>query len=257
MTKILDVMSKFLVKYDFLSLIQADYLDELTNVTDRIVNDSISEAVEEVAGYIRHRYDEDKAFRAVKVYSKTSTYAVGDRVFWNPTIYSATLTYALGDQVSFDIGISPEKDEKIYIANTSIALAETPKTAPTKWDLKADNNTFYTCILATTAGDLPTDATKFTAGDNRNQKLKTVVIDVTLYNLFSRITPRNIPEIRQIRYDGAGNKDKSEHAIAWLEKVSNGKITPNLDVKLNEDDEIEQNTQRFSYGSSPITSYRY
>jgi len=250
-------MAKFLVKYDFISLIQEDFLDEITNDTNRIINISIDEAVSEAAGYIRHRYDEAKAFKAVQLYSKTATYAVNDRVFWSPTAYDATLTYVADDQVSFDIGTSPEIDERIYIANDSVIAGETPLTTPAKWDLKAENNSFYTCTVISVAGDLPTDTTKFTAGDNREPKLKTVVIDIALYNMFSRITPMDIPVIRQIRYDGGGNKDKSEHAISWLEKVQKGTITPDLDVSTDEDGDIEQNSERFSYGNSPTTSYRY
>lgn len=250
-------MAKFLVKYDFFSLIQETFLDEITNVTDRIINDSIDEAVSEAAGYIRHRYDEAKAFRVVQTYSETATYAIGDRVFWSPTVYDATLTYVADDQVSFDIGTNPEIDERIYIANDSVLAGETPLTTPAKWDLKAENNSFYTCIAATLAGDLPTDITKFTAGDNREPKLKTAVIDIALYNMFSRITPRDVPEIRMIRYDGGGNKDKSEHAISWLEKVQKGTITPDLDVRTNDDGDTEQNTERFSYGISPTASYKY
>lgn len=249
-------MDKFLVKYDFYTLIQETFLDEITNVTDRVINDSVDEAVSEAAGYIRNRYDEDVAFSVVKTYTKTDTYAVDDRVFWSPAAYDATDTYVADDQVSFDIGTS-EINEKIYIANTSVAAGETPLTHPAKWDLKADNNTFYTCIATTLAGDLPTDVTKFTAGDNREPKLKTVVIDIALYNMHARITPRNIPEIRQIRYDGAGNKDKSEHAIGWLEKVQKGIITPDLTVRTNDDGDIDQNTENFSWATSPSTAYKY
>lgn len=250
-------MDKFLVKYDFETLIQETNLDEITNTTDRTINDAIDNAVSEAAGYIRHRYDEDKAFKVVQAYTVTSVFAVDDRVFWSPTAYAAASTYVLDDQISFDIGTSPVVDEKIYIANQAVAAGETPLTEPTKWDLKADNNTFYTCILVNDVGDLPTNTTKFTAGDNREPKLKTVVIDIVLYNIHSRITPRDIPEIRQIRYDGAGNKDKSEHAIGWLEKVQKGTITPDLDVLLDDDGITEQNTERFSHGISPTTSYKY
>jgi len=250
-------MDKFLVKYDFLTLIQEINLDEITNATDRVISDSIDEAVSEAAGYIRHRYDEDIAFKAVQTYTKTATYAVDDRVFWSPDAYDATETYAIGDQVSIDIDTDDSIDERIYIANDSVAAGESPLTTPAKWDLKAENNTFYTCILDTTAGDLPTNDTKFTAGDDREPKLRTVVVDIALYNIHTRITPRNIPEIRQIRYDGMGNKDKSAHAIGWLEKVQKGTITPDLAVKTDDDGDTEQNTERFSYGISPTNNYKY
>ncbi len=250
-------MDKFLVKYDFETLIQEENLNEITVSTDRLINDAIDNAVSEAAGYIRNRYDEDVTFKVVQTYTLTDTYAVNDRVFWSPTAYDAALAYVEDDQISFDLGTSPVVDEKIYVAVATVGIGETPLTDPAKWALKADNNTFYTCILITDAGDLPTDTDKFTAGDNREPKLKTVVVDIALYNIHSRITPRDIPGIRQIRYDGAGNKDKSEHAIGWLEKVQKGTITPDLTVKTDDDGVTEQNTERFSHGISSTTSYKY
>ena len=57
-------MDKFLVKYDFETLIQEESLNEITYTTDRIINDAIDNAVSEAAGYIRNRYDEAKALLA-------------------------------------------------------------------------------------------------------------------------------------------------------------------------------------------------
>lgn len=65
-----------------------------------------------------------------------------------------------------------------------------------------------------TAGTLPTDDTKFTAGDNRNQQLVNYCIDVALYTIHSRIAPRNVPDLRVKRYDDT---------IKWLTNVAQGK----------------------------------
>lgn len=65
-----------------------------------------------------------------------------------------------------------------------------------------------------TAGTLPTDTTKWTAGDNRNQQLVNYCIDVALYTAHSRIAPRNIPELRVKRYDDV---------IKWLTNAAQGK----------------------------------
>lgn len=75
---------------------------------------------------------------------------------------------------------------------------------------------------ALTPGTLPTDATKWTAGDNRNAQLVNCIIDVTLYTLHSRIAPRNIPELRVKRYDDV---------IKWLKNAAQGlNITAALPV---------------------------
>lgn len=245
-------MSKFLVKYDFNTLIDEANVDELTDSNDRLLNDAIDAAVEEVAGYVRHRYDETQVFKVVQDYAAATTFAVDDRVFWSATAWAAASTYASGDVVSIDIGTSPVQDEKIYQANDTTVAGESPITTPAKWDLLADNNTFYTCDVEST-GNLPTDTSYFTAGDDRNAKVKQVTVDVTLYNIHSKISPRNIPDVRRVRYDGFGNKNDSENAIRWLEKVQKGDIMPDLPaISPN-----TQSTERFSYGSTPSTSYKY
>lgn len=53
----------------------------------------------------------------------------------------------------------------------------------------------------------------FTLGDNRNQQLVNYVIDIMLYHLHARISPRNIPELRLERYD---------NAINWLKQCAKG-----------------------------------
>lgn len=74
---------------------------------------------------------------------------------------------------------------------------------------------------------LPTDGTKWTEGDNRSQLIIQTVIDIALFNLFSAISPRNIPELRLIRYDG-NDKNANGGAIGWLKKIASGTISAEL-----------------------------
>jgi phage gp36-like protein len=55
--------------------------------------------------------------------------------------------------------------------------------------------------------------------DLRHPDLVMYLVDMVLYHLHSRVQPRNIPELRQKRYDDA---------LAWLEMVASGKLSPNL-----------------------------
>ena len=64
-------------------------------------------------------------------------------------------------------------------------------------------------------------------GDNRDQQIVTYLIDITLYHLYTAVLPRNIPEIRAIRYDGAGPL-QTGGAIGWLKKVSEGRVSAAL-----------------------------
>jgi hypothetical protein len=238
-------MSKFLVKYDFNTLIDETNVDELTNSSDRLLDDAIDAAVEEVAGYIRHRYDEAIVFKVVQDFLLATTYAVDDRVFWSETAWAAATVYTSGDLISFT-------DSNIYQANDTTTAGESPTTTPSKWDLRAENNTFYTCILAG-SGVLPSVTASFTAEDNRNAKIVQVTIDITLYNIHSKTSPRNIPDVRRVRYDGFGNKNDSENAIRYLEKVQKGDIMPDLTAITPN----VQSGERFSYGASSNTAFKY
>lgn len=69
--------------------------------------------------------------------------------------------------------------------------------------------------------------TYWTQGDNRNPQVVQYLLDITLYHLYCAVTPRNIPELRAIRYDGAGII-AAHSAIRWLKDVSEGRVSANL-----------------------------
>jgi len=56
-------------------------------------------------------------------------------------------------------------------------------------------------------------------GTQRNYFLVKIIVDIMLYEISSRLTPNNIPQIRKDRYDAA---------VVWLTQVSQGKLTPNV-----------------------------
>lgn len=77
---------------------------------------------------------------------------------------------------------------------------------------------------------IPTNGTKWTQGDNRSQLIVEKVIDIALFNLFTSISPRNIPEVRLIRYDG-NDRNQNGGAMGWLKKVALGEIPALLPQK--------------------------
>ena len=56
-------------------------------------------------------------------------------------------------------------------------------------------------------------------GNSRDPQLLNNIIDIALYHLHSRLSPRNIPEIRTTRY---------ENSVMWLKDCSLGNVTPKL-----------------------------
>lgn len=58
-------------------------------------------------------------------------------------------------------------------------------------------------------------------GTDRNEKIVAIMVDLMLYNLYPRVVPDNIPEIRVKRYDDD---------IKWLAGVRDGIITVDLPI---------------------------
>lgn len=57
-------------------------------------------------------------------------------------------------------------------------------------------------------------------GTDRDSQLLNYIIDLAVYHLHTRIAPRNIPQLRQTRYD---------NAIDWLKMCAMGNVTPKLE----------------------------
>lgn len=89
----------------------------------------------------------------------------------------------------------------------------------------------------------PSDNTKWELRDDRNAIVVMFLADITVYHLFTAINPRNIPELRGIRY---------EAAVAWLNKVQKMQANPNL-PKLQEADFVPQ----VKFGSNPPRSNQF
>ena len=108
----------------------------------------------------------------------------------------------------------------------------------------------YVCIADAVSKGI-TETAYFTEKDERNPKIVQVAIDILLYHLHSRISPRNIPDLRRLRYDGDDPAQRGG-AIGYLKQVQKGVITPNLPVSDNSD----QSSHRIAYGTADNSKWR-
>ena len=128
-------------------------------------------------------------------------YAKGDQVFWKDKTYTCVVATMLPThQNTLDAGT--------YAAALPVNVFPDDL-------LQGKQNWGVGVAYALTAGVLPTDTTKWTAGDNRNPELITHCINIALYLIHSRISSNNIPEHR------VKNRDES---IAWLKDAAEGKF---------------------------------
>lgn len=137
-------------------------------------------------------------------FSYTATYAVGDYVYWKGKYYQCLIaTSPISHEAALQIG----NYQSLPYPNV---FPDDPSQGAKYWG----TGTAYSV-----SEKYPTNEAFWTAGDNRNPQMVNYCIDICLYHLHSRISPRNIPELRINRYDDA---------IAWLKKASKGDITASL-----------------------------
>lgn len=133
------------------------------------------------------------------------TYEVGDQVFWKDKVYTCAIeTSAITQQDALQYGSISSLPQRNVLPDDSV-----------------NGEDYWGSGVAyeVTAGTLPSNTAKWTAGDNRSQQLVMHAIDITLYHIHSRIAPRNIPQLRMDRYDAA---------IAWLKMANRGEITADI-----------------------------
>ena len=68
--------------------------------------------------------------------------------------------------------------------------------------------------------------------DPRPRVIVMYLTDLVIYHLYAALNPRQLPDLRRDRYD---------QAIRWLERVSNGKLAPDLPAYASEENISVQN----------------
>lgn len=132
-------------------------------------------------------------------------YVVGDQVFWKDKVYTCKVATIAPSQ-----SIQYRQIQNVPLPNV---FPDDPVNGAIYWGA----GTPYDIA----AGTLPTNTAKWTAGDNRTQSVLMIVIDITLFHLHSRISPRNIPDLR---------KDRYTNAIQMLQAFARGEMTAKLPV---------------------------
>ena len=204
-------------------------------------------------------------FTDTPTYSNTVTYKGNNRVYLDGDAYNIATAYVLNDIVldSGSIYLCIQAGTGQAVTDTNywtllgaqydffyITLPSDPfnfRKAYIAGDTIWYKDKQYTCILANTnqvpdsqyganfwgsgvtytvtAGTLPTDSTKWTNNDNRNNFLVQMLVEIITFNMFKKVAPRNIQQLRIDNY---------HMAIEWLEKAGSGLVSANLPLIIAE-----------------------
>lgn len=139
----------FLVKDDYLPLIQEDKLDQITKDDDFLLNRSLPASQEEAAGYIRHRYDNDKVFASVtEATTDTVPAAAVDARFYQSNSQLHYVAIVAGGTDLTDTDYFTQKDSRnpklvevlVDIVLYNIHSRINPKSVPTQRKIRYDGD---------------------------------------------------------------------------------------------------------------------
>lgn len=208
----------FLHESDYLGKIVKEHLNVVQG-SDSLRLESELEAQAEIESYLAHRFDIALIFIDITEYNFAVIYAIGDLVLLAPFQWEASKSYVADDLVAF-------KDEvfKNILATTS----QDPSDA-TNWTKVGSEFDKFTALTAG-SGKHVDSATDWKPGDIRKLLIRRYMVDISLYELHSRLNPRQIPEFRITRRDDA---------ISYLKKVADPRknITPDFPIKVFADKE--------------------
>ena len=158
------------------------------------------------------------------VFDYKKIYPVGTQVYWNGHTYTCLIA---SKQITHEVAIQYNQISNLPLGNIfpdDVVNGEKYWKDDGAYIVEADTD-----IL---------NAAFWTAGDNRDAQMVEKLIDITLYHIHSRISPRNIPALRDIRYMGSAEhrfaKDNGQlnypvySALGWLQACARGEVTPNL-----------------------------
>lgn len=230
---------RYLILKDFDSKISRENFEVITGADESIVTEVESDVIDEISSYLGTRYDTSKIFLYYVPFEVGESYPIGTFLFLTAKPWSSTETY-LEDALVAD-------NKSVYIAiENETPNTDKPLTDTGFWLKIGKLNGFYTVKVAAAATDL-TNTDHYTAGDARNALIKRYTVDIVLYELHSRINPRNIPEFRIQRRDDA---------IAWLKLVQNPRNNVNADFLPARDFGAQKGTD-ISWGGRTKQTNKY
>lgn len=210
---------QYLTLFDILQTVEQRILNQLAPDIS-ILDEFERVSYECVFSYLSQKYDIVTELRPSKIYDPRISYNADDRVYLFAPNYVNTTIYNTDDLATAN-GV-------VYQANTD-NISTLPTATNPDWQQLGKLYSFSQVksdVEATQAGSI-LDPLIWTKGDTRNAKIREVMVDVLVYNLYSKASPQNIPRIVILRYDGE-SENQTGGAIGWLKGCMKGNLNTSL-----------------------------
>jgi hypothetical protein len=219
-------MARFLKTSDYSSIIQTVDLNQITENTTQNLLDAEAKAISRMRTKLVQRYNVDVELGSSDTaYSASIHYRTKERVL-QTTIYSVKEFGFWEKSTSYVVGdIKCNGDGYVYtciVNNTNVELTNTTYWTPMT-NVTYSNTTYWQNV------------------DNRYPLFIEIAMDLTLYNLYARINPRNIPTLRM---------DRNREALDLLDAWASGTDT----AEVLEFRNYDQEGYSIRYGSSTTKS---
>ena len=144
-------------------------------------------------------------------------------------------------------GLLTDGNDTLLTMAALAAQAEMESYLRGRFDVEAIFTALGPAPAVPAAGDTPEVPAR---ADARNPQIVMYLVDAALYHLHSRQNPRNVPQIRQDRYD---------QVISWLKMVRKGELSAGLPLEppTNEDGTPDPDSILPRGGSQPKLSNGY
>jgi hypothetical protein len=175
----------YLTNTDYLLHVQDTNWQQLISNNALVQKQSERYAQAKITSYLNAKYDCVEEFKDTTTFDIAKAYKADSLVVYNAEYYYLTPTadsYAYN--VTYKVG-----DKVYYHSNIYTCIVESTGITPTVSTSWVNDN--YTII-----GVLPTDATKWTKGDNRSVLIFNWYVELAVFYAYTRISPRNIPQLR-------------------------------------------------------------
>jgi len=226
-----------ILRTDFDPMIDQTDLNLIINSDEHILNEAIASSTNEMIAYLGGRFDTDLIFYNVLPWTATTTFQLGDIVLLFAETWK-NQSYTAGKIASDPVSLT------VYIC--ILTTTNQPLTNATYWTPIGKQNQLYKTKIQST-GFFPNNATYFDAMDARDPLIVRQLCDLVLYEIHSRINPRNIPEHRIQRRDDA---------IKFLKNCADPRL--NFAVNLPIKDHGENKGFDISFGTSTnISNHTY
>lgn len=185
-----------ILRTDFDQMIDQTDLNVIINSDEHILNEAIASSTNEMIAYLGGRFDTDLIFFHVLPWTATETFHLDDIALLFAEMWK-NQTYTAGQTATDPVSLT------VYICILTMANNnKQPLSNATYWTPIGKQNQLYKTKTVST-GNYPNNTTYFDAMDARDPLIVRQLCDLVLYEIHSRINPRNIPEHRIQRRDDA------------------------------------------------------